>query len=841
VGYFRRVAEWGIQAAEALDCAHALGVVHRDVKPANLLVDGSGRLWVTDFGLAQVQSDARLTMTGDLVGTLRYMSPEQALAKRVVIDHRTDVYSLGATLYELLTLQPAYSGNDRQELLRQIAFEEPRLPRRVNTVIPPELETIVLKAMEKNPTDRYATARELGDDLGRWLEDMPIQARRPTLVQRARRWVRRHQAVVWSAAVALVVTLAGLAGSVGWAVRDRAARRAETERVVDGALADVESLRQSRKYPEALAAARRAGQLVAEGEGHEELRWRVRQVVADLEMVARLEDIHLWMLATTIEGSFDCAGADRDYAQAFRDYGIDVDALPPAEAGRQLQARAIRVELAAALDVWALARREVGPKGHARWKDLLALARAADGDELRWRLREALEQMDRKALEKLASSSVKDLPVPTAVVLGSALRATGALPRGVAVLRAAQRLHPADFWINFSLANTFETIQPCDWDGAIRFYTAALAVRPRHAPTLISLGHALKGKGQLDEAVFAYRAAIEIDPKDALAYSRLGVALRVKGKLDDAIRELHKAIRLDPKCAGYHNNLANALIDRRQLGEAMREFHKAIKLDPKDAMPHHNLGIVLKAMGQPDEAVREFRKAIDLDPKLAHPHALLGRALMQLGRFAEARDASRRSLELLPPGHSLRPLVTADLRLCEELLALEDKLRAILAGKEEPAGDVQRLALARLCQQPFKKLYAASFRFYREAFANDPQLADNLQRRFRYNAACAAALAAWRQGQDAAKLHTKERAGLRRQALDWLRADLKAYRQLLDKSADKAGPAVEQRMQHWLRDADFAGVRGPDALAKLPEAERDAWKKLWAAVEELRKRAAGRK
>jgi serine/threonine protein kinase len=146
-----------------------MGVLHRDIKPANLIVDAAGRLWVTDFGLAQVQSDPRLTMTGDLVGTLRYMSPEQALAKRVVVDHRTDVYSLGATLYEVLTLQPAYSGNDRQELLRQIAFEEPKPPRRLNRAIPAELETIVLKALEKNPAERYATAQELADDLQRYL------------------------------------------------------------------------------------------------------------------------------------------------------------------------------------------------------------------------------------------------------------------------------------------------------------------------------------------------------------------------------------------------------------------------------------------------------------------------------------------------------------------------------------------------------------------------------------------------------------------------------------------------------------------------------------------------
>ena len=222
--YFRRAAEWGIQAAVALDCAHTLGVVHRDVKPANLLIDGAGRLWITDFGLAQVQSDARLTLTGDLVGTLRYMSPEQALAKRVVIDHRTDVYSLGATLYELLALQPVFEGNDRQELLRQIAFEEPKLLRRVNKAIPAELEIIVHKALEKNPQDRYATAQELADDLRRWLADQPIQARRPTWRQRATKWSRRHRGVVLTASTALVLALLGSALAV---VMLAAAYRAE--------------------------------------------------------------------------------------------------------------------------------------------------------------------------------------------------------------------------------------------------------------------------------------------------------------------------------------------------------------------------------------------------------------------------------------------------------------------------------------------------------------------------------------------------------------------------------------------------------------------------------------
>jgi WD40 repeat protein/serine/threonine protein kinase len=190
--FCRTVANLGIQAAEALEHAHQFGVVHRDIKPANLLVDGRGHLWVTDFGLAHCQSQAGLTMTGDLVGTLRYMSPEQALAKRPLIDHRTDIYSLGVTLYELLTLEPAFSGSDREELLQQIAFEEPPPPRKKNRAIPRELETIVLKAMAKSPEDRYATAQELTEDLRRFLEYKPIRAKRPTSVQRAVKWCRRN-------------------------------------------------------------------------------------------------------------------------------------------------------------------------------------------------------------------------------------------------------------------------------------------------------------------------------------------------------------------------------------------------------------------------------------------------------------------------------------------------------------------------------------------------------------------------------------------------------------------------------------------------------------------------
>jgi serine/threonine protein kinase len=215
--FFRTVAEWGIEAAEALEYAHQMGIIHRDIKPGNLLIEqtpssleGEGRgkgfrLWVTDFGLARTAADAGLTMTGDVLGTLRYMSPEQALAKHGLVDHRTDIYSLGATLYELLTLESALPGQDRQELLRQIAGEEPRRPRDINKAIPLDLQTIVLKALEKDPAERYQTARDLADDLRRFLACQPILARPVSQATRTWRWCRRNPVVAGLLATALML------------------------------------------------------------------------------------------------------------------------------------------------------------------------------------------------------------------------------------------------------------------------------------------------------------------------------------------------------------------------------------------------------------------------------------------------------------------------------------------------------------------------------------------------------------------------------------------------------------------------------------------------------------
>lgn len=209
--YYRKVVHMAHQAATALQHAHQYGVIHRDIKPANLLLDSTDKIWVADFGLAQVQSDqSHLTRTGDPMGTLRYMSPEQAAGRRDDLDHRTDIYSLGVTLYEMLTLQPAISGAGYREMLNNVALHEPPAPKTIDPSLPLELDTILRKAIAKIPAERYASAGEFADDLQAWLDDKPIAAKPPTVIERFSKWRRRNSGLVTVASGFLLLATLGL-------------------------------------------------------------------------------------------------------------------------------------------------------------------------------------------------------------------------------------------------------------------------------------------------------------------------------------------------------------------------------------------------------------------------------------------------------------------------------------------------------------------------------------------------------------------------------------------------------------------------------------------------------
>jgi serine/threonine-protein kinase len=413
------------------------------------------------------------------------------------------------------------------------------------------------------------------------------------------------------------------------------------------------------------------------------------------------------------------------------------------------------------------------------------------------------------------------------VNLGVALKDKKDLDGAIRCFRSAIDLDPKSIDAHYDLGNALHDKN--DLEGAIRSYRTTIQLEPKHVKSHTNLGIVLREKGDLEGAMDCFRAAIEINPKFAAAHHNLGKALKDKNDLDAAIRSYRTALDLDPKNAPAYNSLGIALHDKKDLEGAVRCYRTAIDLDPKFAQAHYNLGIVLQKNGDLDAAVRCYRAAIAIDAK--YPEALcnLGNVLRQQGQFREA-------LETLERGHGLGSQRSGWkypsaqwVEQAKDLLDLDKKLAAILAGHAQAADAEESLDLANLCLV-YKKRYAAAATFYAAAFADQPSLADDLEHQNRYNAARAAVLVSLGLGQDDGKLDDAKRARLRAQALAWLRADLDAWGKRSASSTPQDLTLMQRRLGDWRQNADLAGVRAPDALAKLPEAEQIAWQKLWTDV-----------
>jgi hypothetical protein len=414
-----------IPVCQAVQHAHQKGIIHRDLKPSNVLValyDSKPVPKVIDFGVAKAAGQSLTEKTlvtgfGNIVGTLEYMSPEQAEINQLDIDTRSDIYSLGVLLYELLAGSPPFTRKELEkagmlEMLRVIREQEPSKPStklstadglptlaanrgtepaKLTKLVRGELDWIVMKALEKDRNRRYETANGFAMDLQRYLADEPVQACPPSASYRLRKFARRNRGRLAAATVlgvALLVAVGAVAGSIGWATRDREARRARLTGQVELILDDVDRLEREQRWPEALAAAERAEAALEGGEADDAVRRRVGDVRRDLAFVAQLDRIRQGR-GTTVEGRYNDAGAERDYALAFRDYGVDVEALPLEEAVARLWAKpALAAPVAAALDDWVDARQSLG-EHEPRMRLLVAVARGLDHDPLRDRLRAA--------------------------------------------------------------------------------------------------------------------------------------------------------------------------------------------------------------------------------------------------------------------------------------------------------------------------------------------------------------------------------------------------------------------------------------------------------------------
>jgi serine/threonine-protein kinase len=946
--FAKSVAHVGVQVAEALEYAASQGVLHRDVKPANLLLDVFGTVWLTDFGLAKATGTPDLTRTGDLLGTLQYMAPERFRGRA---DIRSDVYALGLTLYELLALRPAYGAAGQAHLIGQITSEEPPRLDRLNPQLPRDLVTVVHKAMARDPADRYPTAGALADDLRRFLDDRSIVARRVRLPERTWRWCRRNPTMAGLLAALLVLALLATGGGV-WLVRQQVERRAEAARQdqelrkeVGRALDQAVSFRKRFDFHKARELLAQAGKRL-EPAGPDDLRRRVDQARADLDLAARLDAIRLRRV-TRVEERFSNAyfsntEADRDYEAAFREAGLGKVHDDAEAVAERVKASAVRGRLVAALDDWAVS---VTNKDRRAW--LFEVARRADFDPRGWRdrVRHPLAWDDRAALAELARTApVAEPSVHLLAALGQRLQATGG--DAVKFLRRVQREHPADFWANLTLGNALKYWGPGE---AIGYYRVALAIRPGAAGCYCNLCEVLVLQGWFDEAIHYYRKALRAAPREAKAQTGLGDLLRDLGRLDEAIDIFQRAVRLDPENVWAHYNLGNALKSQGRLGEAAAHYRRAIALDPKHAEAQTGLRGILMRRGRGEEVRVAWQKALAANPPEHAAWFGYAELCLFLGQEKEYRRARQALLArfgastdpfvaertgracLLLPGSAdeLRKAVTlidramaagwarrdwaypyflfakglADYRqgklknavwvmtgdgakvmgpaprlilamaqhrqghreearktLAEAILSFDwsaaqadgqdawichvlrreaealilPNLPAFLQGTYQPRDNDERLALVGVCQ--FKDLRRAAARLYADAFTADPTLAEDLTTGNRYRAAVCAALAGCGRGADGARLSAAERARWLKKARAWLKADLVLHAKRLNSGNAGGRIQVRQQMQRWRADAQLDGVRGAEAIARLPDEEREGWAKLWAEAEALWKK-----